>query len=62
MRLLETLPWLACAGIEPIEDIDKSRKLAFDTNRSDMMLLVYVVLMYRLMYSLAQLIWVYLER
>jgi len=29
--LKETLPILARAGIEPLEDLDKSRKLIFDT-------------------------------
>ncbi|MBS3020266.1 ATP phosphoribosyltransferase [Comamonas sp. PE63] len=31
----ETLPLLAAAGIEVTEDVEKSRKLIFDTNRSD---------------------------
>ena len=30
--LQETLPLLAAAGIKPLEDITKSRKLAFDTS------------------------------
>jgi ATP phosphoribosyltransferase len=35
-RILEdTLPLLAHAGIEPTEDMNKSRKLIFDTNRPD---------------------------
>ncbi len=38
--LKETLPLLALAGIEPAEDISASRKLLFDTNRSDVRLLV----------------------
>lgn len=38
--LQETLPLLALAGIEPAEDISASRKLLFDTNRSDVRLLV----------------------
>ncbi|ARN74867.1 ATP phosphoribosyltransferase [Oceanicoccus sagamiensis] len=38
--LKETLPLLAAAGIEPIEDISKSRKLIFDTNQADIRLLV----------------------
>lgn len=38
--LEETLPLLAAAGIEPAEDIDKSRKLVFDTNRPEVRLLV----------------------
>lgn len=38
--LKETLPLLAHAGIEPAEDISKSRKLAFETNRDDVRLLV----------------------
>jgi ATP phosphoribosyltransferase len=38
--LQETLPLLAAAGIEPCEDISKSRKLAFDTNLPGVRLLV----------------------
>jgi ATP phosphoribosyltransferase len=38
--LKETLPLFAAAGIEPIEDIGKSRKLIFDTNQTDVKLLV----------------------
>lgn len=38
--LKETLPLLAAAGIEPAEDISQSRKLAFDTNMSNVRLLV----------------------
>lgn len=38
--LKETLPLFAAAGIEPIEDISKSRKLIFDTNHNDIKLLV----------------------
>ncbi|MFT5692405.1 MAG: ATP phosphoribosyltransferase [Oceanicoccus sp.] len=38
--LKETLPLFAAAGIEPIEDISKSRKLIFETNQSDVRLLV----------------------
>ncbi|WP_027329602.1 ATP phosphoribosyltransferase [Marinimicrobium agarilyticum] len=38
--LKETLPLLAAAGIEPAEDIDKSRKLVFETNRAEVRLLV----------------------
>lgn len=38
--LKETLPLLAAAGIEPTEDISKSRKLAFETNVADVRLLV----------------------
>ncbi len=38
--LKETLPLLAAAGIEPIEDISKSRKLIFETNQPDIRLLV----------------------
>lgn len=38
--LQETLPLLAAAGIEPCEDISKSRKLAFDTNIDGVRLLV----------------------
>lgn len=38
--LKETLPLLAKAGIEPIEDIHTSRKLVFATNRADIQLLI----------------------
>lgn len=38
--LQETLPLLAAAGIEPAEDISKSRKLAFDTNQKNVRLLI----------------------
>ncbi len=38
--LKETLPLLAAAGIEPLEDISKSRKLIFATNQPDVHLLV----------------------
>lgn len=38
--LKETLPLLAAAGIEPAEDISKSRKLVFDTNLPNVRLLV----------------------
>ncbi len=38
--LKETLPLFAEAGIEPIEDISKSRKLIFETNQADVRLLV----------------------
>ena len=38
--LKETLPLLASAGIEPAEDISKSRKLIFATNQEDVRLLV----------------------
>ncbi|MFT5117800.1 MAG: ATP phosphoribosyltransferase [Kiritimatiellia bacterium] len=38
--LEETLPLLAAAGIEPAEDISRSRKLAFDTNLPNVRLLV----------------------
>lgn len=36
----ETLPLLAAAGIQPLEDIAKSRKLVFDTNQDGVRLLV----------------------
>lgn len=36
----ETLPLLAAAGIEPEEDISKSRKLIFGTNHADIKLVV----------------------
>ncbi|WP_119396036.1 ATP phosphoribosyltransferase [Salinibius halmophilus] len=40
-RILEdTLPLLAAAGIEPSEDISKSRKLIFDTNHDDVKFIV----------------------
>lgn len=38
--LKETLPLLARAGIESLEDIKTSRKLVFDTNRPDVQLVV----------------------
>ena len=38
--LKETLPMLALAGIEPLEDISASRKLLFDTNQVGVRLLV----------------------
>lgn len=38
--LEETLPLLAAAGIEPTEDIEKSRKLVFDTTQEGVRLLV----------------------
>lgn len=38
--LEETLPLLSAAGIEPAEDISKSRKLVFETNRREVRLLV----------------------
>lgn len=38
--LKETLPLFAAAGIEPLEDISKSRKLIFETNQPDVRLLV----------------------
>ncbi len=38
--LKETLPLLAAADIHPDEDIDKSRKLVFATNKPDVQLLV----------------------
>lgn len=38
--LKETLPLLATAGITPLEDISKSRKLAFDTNQENVRLLI----------------------
>mgnify|MGYP000243956651 CR=1 FL=1 len=38
--LKETLPLLAAAGIEPLEDISKSRKLTFETNKPDVRLLI----------------------
>jgi ATP phosphoribosyltransferase len=38
--LKETLPLLANAGIEPLEDIKTSRKLVFETNREDLRLVI----------------------
>lgn len=38
--LQETLPLLAAAGIEPLEDMEKSRKLLFDTSSPDVKLLM----------------------
>jgi ATP phosphoribosyltransferase len=38
--LRETLPLLARAGIEPLEDMCKSRKLVFPTTRDDLQLVV----------------------
>lgn|SRR5690606_10947882 len=38
--LQETLPLLAAAGIQPLEDMEKSRKLIFDTNQHGVRLLL----------------------
>lgn len=38
--LKETLPLLARAGIEPLEDLDRSRKLVFDTSHRDVRLVI----------------------
>ncbi|MCM2131067.1 ATP phosphoribosyltransferase [Larsenimonas rhizosphaerae] len=38
--LEETLPLLASAGIEPVEDISRSRKLLFETHHPDVRLVV----------------------
>ena len=38
--LAETLPLLARAGVEPLEDMSKSRKLVFPTTRKDVQLVV----------------------
>ena len=38
--LKETLPLLARAGIEPLEDVSSSRKLVFDTTSSDVQLVI----------------------
>ena len=38
--LKETLPLLAQAGIEPLEDIGSSRKLVFDTSIADVRLII----------------------
>lgn len=38
--LEETLPLLAAAGIQPLEDMEKSRKLVFETNQAHVRLLM----------------------
>ncbi|MDE0951389.1 MAG: ATP phosphoribosyltransferase [Halioglobus sp.] len=38
--LKETLPLLASVGIVPLDDISSSRKLIFETNRSDLQLVI----------------------
>lgn len=38
--LKETLPLLACAGIEALDDISSSRKLVFETSRDDVQLVI----------------------
>jgi ATP phosphoribosyltransferase len=38
--LKETLPLLAQAGIEPLEDVFSSRKLIFETNRPDIRMII----------------------
>lgn len=38
--LNETLPLLARAGIEPLEDVSTSRRLVFDTSRDDVRLVI----------------------
>lgn len=38
--LKETLPLLAAAGIEPLEDIASSRRLIFETTRADVQLII----------------------
>jgi len=38
--LKETLPLLATAGIEPLEDVGTSRKLVFETSNSDVQLVI----------------------
>ena len=38
--LEETLPLLSAAGIEPLENIAKSRKLTFETSSPDVQLLI----------------------
>jgi len=38
--LKETLPMLAQAGIEPLEDVYSSRKLIFETNRPDIRMII----------------------
>ena len=36
----ETLPLLAAAGVEPVDDPETSRKLILDTNQSDVKLVI----------------------
>jgi ATP phosphoribosyltransferase len=38
--LKETLPLLESVGIEPLDDVDRSRKLIFDTTHSDVRLVI----------------------
>jgi ATP phosphoribosyltransferase len=38
--LKETLPLLAAAGVEPLESIESSRKLIFETNHADLRLVI----------------------
>ena len=38
--LKETLPLLAQAGIEPLEDVSRSRKLIFETNRPNVRMII----------------------
>ena len=38
--LKETLPLLAGVGIEPLDDVDRSRKLVFDTTHADVRLVI----------------------
>jgi len=38
--LEETLPLLAAAGIKPMEDVQSSRKLIFETNQTDVRLII----------------------
>lgn len=38
--LKETLPLFASVGIEPLDDVDRSRKLIFDTTHSDVRLVI----------------------
>lgn len=38
--LQETLPLLAQAGVEPLEDISSSRKLIFETNQADVRFII----------------------
>ena len=38
--LKETLPLLASVGVVPVDDISSSRKLVFETNRSDLQLVI----------------------
>ncbi len=57
--LKETLPLLETAGINLLEDPDKSRKLIFPTTHKQVRTQFYVLQMYRLMLKMVQpiLVW-----